>query len=155
MRAAKLQLDSYFVQEVFFQAKLKRKSTETPDPKPRDLMTEVAIGENKDEPLSKMCRLTVELADNKKSLPYDFKVVMVGFFNIDPKCDESFRGNLFSINAPSMLFTAAREILLLLSSRSSIGPVMLPTVVFPGVKIDDSPVEDSPKVVRRVKTIAS
>lgn len=155
MRAANLQLDSYFVEEISFRiAPTKREFTETRDPEGQDLKTEVVIGENKVDPLSKLCRLTVRVSEkSRKLLPYDFKVVLVGFFNLNENCPEQLREDLLLINSPSILYTAARELLLLLSSRSPLGPVMLPTVVFPGAQkltSKNSARETPTKVSKRV-----
>lgn len=137
MRSARLQLENYFVEELLFQI---RPSEKLANSKrlglfPSDLRIAVALGENKSDSLKKLCRLTIGLTDKKKdTLPYSFKIDLVGFFKLDPECSEELKEALIKINAPSLLFTAARELLLLISSRSAYGPLMLPTVAFPQIK---------------------
>ncbi len=136
MNQANLQLENYFVEELSFRVKPPKKGASADfELLGSDLKAEVTIGQNKSDPLKKLCRLTVELDAKAKSLPFEFKVTLLGFFGLSEECPEELREKLLQITGPSILFSATRELLLLVSSRSGIGPVMLPTVVFPGVEV--------------------
>ncbi len=135
MHQANLQLENYFVEELSFRVKPVKKGIETGvELLGSDLTAEVTIGQNKSDPLKKLCRLTIGLDAKSKSLPFEFQITLLGFFGLKEDCPEELREKLLQITAPSILFTATRELLLMISSRSGIGPVMLPTVVFPGVE---------------------
>ena len=62
--------------------------------------------------------------------PFDFKVVMIGFFKISEECSEEETEILMTNTAPSVLYSAAREYLLIITGRSRYLPVLLPTVTF-------------------------
>ncbi|MBK8809169.1 MAG: protein-export chaperone SecB [Acidobacteria bacterium] len=135
MNQANLQLENYFVEELTFRVKPINKGIKTGvELLGSDLNAEVTIGQNKSDPLKKLCRLTIGLDGKSKSLPFEFKITLLGFFGLKEDCPEELREKLLQITAPSILFTATRELLLMVSSRSGIGPVMLPTVVFPGAE---------------------
>jgi preprotein translocase subunit SecB len=133
MRAAKFQLENYFVEELFF----KLLPNSEPDSKnlpklvPGDLNVEVGTGDHKENEFKKLCRLNIGVKkEARKKFPYDFRISLVGFFEIDPGCEEQETSLLLRTNAPSMLFTAARELLLLVTGRARHFPIMLPTVAF-------------------------
>ncbi len=68
---------------------------------------------------------------------YGFTIEMVGLFEVDKKlldADKKHAEEIFRVNAPSILFGSARELLLQLTSRSVVGPYVLPTVAFLDLK---------------------
>ena len=72
-----------------------------------------------------------------KSPAYSFTIEMVGLFELDKKLlekDKKHAEEMFRVNAPSLLFGSARELLLQLTSRSVVGPYVLPTVAFLDLK---------------------
>jgi preprotein translocase subunit SecB len=142
MQPSKMQLENYFVEELSFglNNNYKLDSENLPKLASSDLEIEVRLGEANENVSRKMCHLTIS-PKPKKKFPYEFKIVLIGFFEIDLKCSEEEKAILLKSNAPSMLFTAAREILLLVTGRTRSMPLMLPTVAFlpipkRGVKIN-------------------
>lgn len=133
MQPSKLRLKNYFVEEVSFNlqnAQLKN-AEENAELNATDLDIEVRLGESKDEKNKRFCQLSIKLKDVKaETYPYKFKAVMAGFFEIDSSCSEPEADLLITNTAPSMLYTAAREYLLLVTGRTRFYPVMLPTVLF-------------------------
>ncbi len=133
MQPSRMQLENYFVEELSFQVRHDYKpGSENPTYlSPSDLEIEVQLGEIEEDAFKKMCQLTVTLKENlEKPFPYDFKLVMVGFFQMDSSCSEEMVEVLLKNSAPSMLFTAGRELLLLVTGRARFQPLMLPTMAF-------------------------
>ncbi len=76
-----------------------------------------------------------------KSPTYRFEIEMMGLFEVDKKLladDRKHAEEMFRVNAPSILYGSVREILLQLTSRSIVGPYILPTVAFLDMK--DKPI---------------
>ena len=70
-------------------------------------------------------------AKSKKSqFPYFFNVVLVGYFQVDENYPAQQADLLAQINAPSMLYSAGRELLLNISGRSPYPPIVLPSFSF-------------------------
>lgn len=134
MQPSKLQLDHYFIDEVSFRLKdtvIKKQSAAPPTLSSEDLDIEVRTGENKLEERKRFCQVEIKLKEKKKSkYVYDFKVVLIGFFELSSECTETESAILMTNTAPSMLFTAAREYLLLITGRTRFLPIKLPTVMF-------------------------
>jgi preprotein translocase subunit SecB len=135
MHPAKMQLKEYFVNELFFRAQTKFfDAAQSIDfrLKPADLEIEVSLGQNAENQNEKMCQLSLSLKDEtEQAFPYVFNIVLVGFFDLDESACAGDEGErLLKINAPSVLYSAAREYLLLTTGRSFFAPVMLPTVTF-------------------------
>ena len=151
MQPSRMQLENYFVEELTFQVRQDyQPDSENPlKLSPSDLKIEVRLGGIKEDAFRKMCHLTVTLKEKlKKAFPYDFKLVMVGFFQMDSACSEDEVEVLLKNSAPSMLFTAGRELLMIVTGRARIQPLMLPTMAFlPKLKVSKtSSVKDlSPK----------
>jgi preprotein translocase subunit SecB len=96
-------------------------------------------------------RTTVQLkleAEPKleKPFPYRFTIEMVGVFD-GRELPEERRDALTAANGASLLYGAAREILLSLSMRNMMGALMLPSVSFESVgrRIEASRTENSEK----------
>lgn len=133
MQPSKLHLENYFVEEVSFnlQSPQIQDLDENPKLNAADLDIEVRLGESKDNENGRFCQLSVKLKDGKaKTSPYKFKIVLAGFFEIDSACTNDDADLLMTNTAPSMLYTAAREYLLVITGRTRFFPVMLPTVLF-------------------------
>ena len=62
--------------------------------------------------------------------PYQAQVNMVGRFRVSKDYPSERARDLVQITGSSILYSAAREMLLLLSSRTVWGPMQLPTVSF-------------------------
>ena len=89
-------------------------------------------------------RLEPESGDNVPSVPYFYKLEMIGSFNVHsqfppkPKdkskfsskeSDEIIKGRI-ELNGPAMLYGIAREKIRSLSSSSGFGEILIPTVSF-------------------------
>lgn len=134
MRPARMQLNEYFVAESFFRAQVGYAESELEENfrlTPSHLKIEVSLGEHAENPHNHLCQLSVSLEDEtEEAFPFVFKIVLLGFFDIDDNCSPEEAELLLKTNAPSVLYSAAREFLLLTTGRSMFPPVMLPTVTF-------------------------
>jgi preprotein translocase subunit SecB len=82
---------------------------------------------NKTNPKSWQVQLNILLKpDISDNIPYEFNLSLVGFFEIDdPK-----QKDIVYINAPAMLYSAAREIIASITGRGPWGSVILPSINF-------------------------
>lgn len=76
--------------------------------------------------------LRVDSTEGDSRCPYSLTIIMSGQFRIASSYDDPVkRSHLISNTAPSMLYGAVREQVLLLTSRCARGPWTLPAVMFP------------------------
>lgn len=77
------------------------------------------------------CELTVE-SKNKEELnhPYRFRITYVGFFRVVEEYPSNLVERMVRANAPALLYSAAREALLPLTSRGRYPAIVLPSVTF-------------------------
>ena len=85
--------------------------------------------------------------------PYDFKVVMIGYFilNPDQPIEDRERAMMaLKTTGASVLYSAARELIAVVTGRGPFPAVLLPTVV---IALDEPPAQEQPtatkKAVRR------
>lgn len=131
MSLSNLQLETYFIDEIQCKANPNFNKNEPLNFDGLDVTFEA--GTNSENPLLRRIKLTIqqESALNKK---YQFKLILIGIFLIS----ESFAARtkdkeleeLVNTNCPSMLYSAAREIILSLTGRCPHGSLLLPTVSF-------------------------
>lgn len=136
MTLSPLQPHRYFAEEVF--CKANPDFDKDKEVKIKDFQVFFETGEDKN-PLLRRIRLTVEQKLSRDgNEPFAFKIVMVGFFEVMKEFFES-QGQekteqLVNVNGPALLYSAARELLSLVSGR---GPypdenlnVLLPSITF-------------------------
>lgn len=134
MRPSRMQLKEYFVAESFFRAQPKYFANANKEDfklNSSDLQIEVALGQREEVVNEKICELSISLkGDIEQNSPYIFSIVLLGFFTLDESCAGEEAELLLKTNAPAVLYSAAREFLLLTTGRSLFTPLMLPTVTF-------------------------
>ena len=141
MTLSPLQLHRYFAEEIF--CKANPDFDKDKEVKIKDFQVLFEAGEDKN-PLLRRIRLTIEQNLSKDgNEPFAFKIVMVGFFEVMKEFFES-QGTekteqLVNVNGPALLYSAARELLALVSGR---GPyvdgnmnVLLPSITFLNFKL--------------------
>lgn len=69
-------------------------------------------------------------AKGVKQPAYKGEVTYVGIFTLDDDCPEQRMYRLIGVDAPSILYSSVRELVALLTGRSSAKTVLLPTVSF-------------------------
>lgn len=68
-------------------------------------------------------------------VPYSIEAELVGFFEVDANIPQEKIGDIVSVNAPAVLYSAARELVLLVTGRGPFPPFLLPCSTF----TDDAP----------------
>jgi preprotein translocase subunit SecB len=143
MQASKLQLDHYYVEELHFALTdrfgVEAIQTEIPL-SAEDIDVTVEAGQNPDDELEWYFRLKITLDDKESKFPYEFTVQLSGFFNVSKDCEPEMRQPLATVNAPSILYGAAREMLATASARSRYLSIFLPPIRFFGM-IKEQPVD--------------
>lgn len=136
MQASNLRLEHYFLEELHFalndRCDVEAIERETPL-RAENVDVTVEAGQNPDNQLEWLFRLKIRLDDKESEFPYDFTIKMAGFFNVSEGCEGNMREQLATINGPSLLYGAAREILATISARSRFVPVFLPPIRFFGM----------------------
>lgn len=65
-----------------------------------------------------------------RKYPYDFQITLVGYFTVSEQVPLERREAFVKINAASILYSAARELLATVTGRGPLPCVVLPTAVF-------------------------
>lgn len=87
-----------------------------------------------------------------KAATYEGRVEVVGYFRVvQSDLPEENQLRLIAVNAPAMLFSAAREVVANLTARGRNGPFLLPSVTFVDIEITKQPPPDEKKRVKQVK----
>ncbi len=164
MRASQLLLDHYYLDGLSFTLSDDynfEPGVDEPQLLPKDLDVKVESARNPDDPLQWMFKLGVDLENKESRFPYSFSIRLTGFFDVSKDCSETLADRLALINAPSILYASARELLAVVSGRSRFLTIFLPSVSFFEPPKDTKAVEvASPKVgtqaevVKRKKRVA-
>ncbi len=117
------------------------------DPKQNEptsgLQTKVHLDKDSEDNLYQITlEISVEPENEERRIPYKINLVAVGLFMVDEKVEDPEK--LLRINASSILFSAAREYLITITSRGPWPPLFLPTISFLENKKDE-PIERTKK----------
>lgn len=136
MTLSPLQLHRYFVEEI--NCKANPDFDKNKDVKVKDFQVFFETAEDKN-PLLRRIRLTITQNLSKDgNEPFAFKIVMVGFFEVMKEFFESHgpekTEQLVMVNGPALLYSAARELLAIVSGRGPFSDVnmqvLLPSITF-------------------------
>jgi preprotein translocase subunit SecB len=132
MRASPLVLKDYFTTEFRFSAQpgFSVGSPEESIILPSDITVEVELLAP-ESTLARSYQITVALdplAEDK--FPWNFRISLVGFFEILPSWPTDQVDRLFVANAPALLYSAARESLSMISGHGPYQRALLPSVTF-------------------------
>jgi preprotein translocase subunit SecB len=126
-----LQVDKYYLKELIFQinqdVEINEDSFGTLEIPVIDIITEVKVLAESER--SWRCDLIVYTKENKNT-PYSFRIVLVGYFLVDPEYPEDRIELLVKTNCPSILYSTSREMLTTTIRRSPFPPIRLPSVMF-------------------------
>lgn len=134
MNSSPLQLEHYFFAEVHCKA-----SPEPPEPDeenfgpadPAQFSTELKMFKGESDPNYYQIQLEIKSADEVASgAAYEILLHVIGYFRVNPDFTHDQLEHLVQINGASVLYSAARDFVLTLTSRGPWGPLMLPTVNF-------------------------
>lgn len=108
-----------------------------------------------DEPGSYQVSLVIASSpeSEKQRIPYSIELAVIGFFKVSPEWPDPQK--LLEINGASILYAAAREFIITITSRGPWGSFMLPTASFLKIYAQKHEVKerkggdlDSPKEVK-------
>ena len=131
MNSAPLLLDHYFVTEIKLVAHSNYDTKKHHKYHIDNLRSDVKFLTNEKYPNVWQVPLTLKyIPQAGENVPYTFTINIIGFFEVDEKWPKAKIGSLVRINAPAILYSAAREIVASLSGRGPWGSVLLPSVNF-------------------------
>lgn len=124
-----MQLENHFFTKVVVEA--------NPAYKPEDeenqlvgIRTQVELAPHKDDPRKWRVILTVQTESGDGKIPYKIELKAVGFFKVAPEVDEKEMPFLVHANGAAILYSSAREFLLLITCRGPWDGFYLPTTNF-------------------------
>ncbi len=110
-----------------------------------DVSVEVDYGQHPSNPQEWMVGLTTVISNSNEEevAKYLATVKFVGLFRVDAELEREKQLKIVAVNAPSVLFSATREVLVQITARSPLGPIELPTLSFLGHNLTepDAPAE--------------
>lgn len=129
---SRLQLKNYFLKELSYF--LKDSLDKAPGRKTHEKKIELEISDlttpTGDSGHDWRCELTIKSTNPDKASFYDFRIVIVGFFMIDPTVDLDTAKLIAETNAPAVLYSTSREIVATVTRRSPYPGTLLPAVTF-------------------------
>ncbi len=132
MQASPLQLKAYFLKNVNYSLGNDLKSLPESMAEMRGLDIKVQDETGFDE-TQQLWRSEVRVTGTnriKEKVPYTFDVVMVGFFRVHDSYPKEQTELMAKTNAPALLYSAIREVIGNMTSRSPFPMIFLPSVTF-------------------------
>lgn len=128
-----LQLEKYYIKEFWYSVKdefvdreLQKEEIVFPS-----LLAKVEKNRSEDDPRHWRFELSVKSNDEiSKDFPYALGIILIGFFNISEDYPEERVDILATVNGPSLLYSAAREAIVTMTSRTLYPAVVLPSIMF-------------------------
>jgi preprotein translocase subunit SecB len=130
MNPSPLLLDSYYFKEITIKY---HSGTENSGDKivADDLKVNVLEMQDDDNSRKWIFQLTIELPETAKpKSPYTFRIILTGFFEVSETYQAALADKLAKANGPAILYSAAREILAILTARGFGSTLLLPSVNF-------------------------
>lgn len=132
MHVSPLALEVYYLKELRFKVNDKPKENSSItgfDDVEIDVGVDIKI--NNDNPLRWRCELLIKSKkDPQLNLPYTFKVKYVGFFEVSESFPSERVELLVESNAPAILYSAAREMLVSITGRGLFPAILIPSLTF-------------------------
>ena len=132
---APLQLKNYFLTNISIKVNPEfNPNIDDPDLEELAINVSVTPSEQQENLFQVDLEIKLEPKEDKDIFPYQIQLVTVGIFEISPEWPKEKVMDLLKITGASILYSAAREFLLITTSRLPWKPVMLPTISFAQVK---------------------
>ena len=130
LRASMLEVDSYFIESFQFSTlhDFEPNSTEGVLRAGKDLQWQLEHALTPDDCMA--YRLRVVLSQENSRVGYTFDIVLTGIFVPDASYSEEQAQQLADVNAPAVLYGAAREFVALATGRGPFNALCLPSVTF-------------------------
>lgn len=136
MKRSPLLLKNYFVTELAIKANPVAEGEPLLSEGEATTQTKVETAQRADD--KRQWRVALKINSTpaeKNSCSYTATVDLLGFFEVDKSFPEEKIGDIVSSNAPALLYSAARELILLVTGRGPFPPLSLPCSTF----IDETP----------------
>ena len=123
-----LRLELHYYDEVHTRLNSDLKSSDVPTP--FDVGIWSSVLENKDNPIKYMLRMRIVVPHPpQETIPVQGSFGVVGVFSVEESVPEEQRASLVKVTGGAMLYSAAREFILLVTYRTSpFPPFYLPTL---------------------------
>lgn len=139
MHSTPLQLEAYFFPRFFYEAN-EQYAGPGASPLPLQIGFHLKLFRHETDSHRYQLNLTVEGSKEPTApQPYDFEIQVVGLFSVDPECRHDDIPGIVKVNGGSMLYTAAREFLLMVTGRGPWGGISLPTMNLHAVHVPKDP----------------
>jgi preprotein translocase subunit SecB len=129
-----LQLDTYFLKELSYSLKDKLEfiPERVSELKPVELAITDITTQLESNAQAWRCELIIESSSqgSDENSFYEFKIVMIGFFKVNPKLSAENAKILAETNCPAVLYSTSREIVATITRRSPYPVILLPLVTF-------------------------
>lgn len=133
MSQTPLRLESYFFPKLQVEAIREYVPGEARTEQDVELGVNVGLVGNEQEPTRFQLMLNIEKISAKNGLlPYQISLEAVAIISVDPEYKHPDLKRLVQINGASMLYSAARELVLMVTGRGPWGSLQLPTINFHG-----------------------
>lgn len=134
MRKSPLIIESYFVKKVQFELRPGFDRSNSPESETIEPTVKIYLESEKYPEDRNTWRFELSIDSDENSpdadFPYTFDITLVGLFRVDESYPAENADLLAQVNAPSVLYSAAREFLINITGRSSYSPILLPSVSF-------------------------
>lgn len=131
MKTSNLQLDNYFIKAFSFSVNDDFKQDSEAENTSPSFKVKCDYTNAAREKHQRRCDVEIELAEvSKNSFPYGFNISLYGTFTINKELEVETGEKLFRVNAPALLYSAAREIIFNMTSHTEHQAFLLPSVTF-------------------------
>lgn len=128
---APLQLERYVFTKLEIETNQDYVPQEVSPDNPIKLRLDIGLGEHSEDPTKFQVSMGIdELRAEKGVLPYRIALQVVGQFSVAQNFKPDDLKKLVQVNGASMLYSAARELVLLVTSRGPWSAFQLPTISF-------------------------
>ena len=126
-----LQLENYFFKRLLVDAQLPDGEDEPRFERSPPVTTEIELYPHVEDENRYQVRMVIERDDAQQSPgTYEVELEVYGFFSVSPDWPEEERESIVRVTGASILYGAAREHLLAVTSRGPWPALMLPTISF-------------------------
>jgi preprotein translocase subunit SecB len=131
-----LKVKNYFVTGLSVKANPIVEGTQVPLSGAANVITKVEAAQRADNKRDWKVALQLNCEPAEKNVgSYVVSMELIGFFEVDNDFAEDRIGDVVAANAPAILYSAARELILLITGRGPFPPLSLPSATF----IDETP----------------
>jgi len=154
MKLRPLLLETHFFTKVLVEANTDYQPQEH-DLEIEDIETILELAQHREEPRRWQVQLTIRtMAAEASKLPYTLELQAVGFFMVAPEIEAERQPKLVQANGAAILYSSAREFLLMVTGRGPWPPFYLPTTNFlrPTPTQEDQKEKPKKKISAKSKT---